>query len=148
MALLTVLAVAAAGCGSSADVKAGNAYVDAVNKAQTSFAGTVDRLSGHITATSSSARDRKTLAGFTSAVDRVVADLRAVKPPEKVAALHGRLVSAIDRYGTELSRTAGALRSKDPDVVVNARAALLKAKTTVTAQLDSTINAINNKLHA
>ena len=89
------------------DTKAANDYVDAVNKAQTGFAAKFDRLSGQITSTSTAAQDRQTLDGFRQAIDKVVTDFRAVKAPDKVKALHGRLISEISAYGKEIDKAKG-----------------------------------------
>src|SRR6185436_20162999 len=93
-----VAAALLAGCGSG-NVDEANRYVDAVNRAQTQFTGTMDRLSGRITAGSSSRADTRVLRSFDTAVARVVGDLRDIEPPERVAQLHRRLVGEMDSYG-------------------------------------------------
>ena len=149
LALLALAGVAlvAGGCGGK-DVKASNAYVDKVNTAQTDFAKTVDALSGKITQQSTPAQDRTTMTNFTTAVARVVADLRAIKPPDKVKALHATLVSEISNYGTEVASAASALSSGDANRLLAAQQKLLKATTTVSTQINTTIDQINTKLHS
>ena len=95
--IVVALALAASGCGS--DSKAANEYVDAVNRAQSDFATKFDQLSGQITSTSTAAQDRQTLDGFRRAIDKAVADFRAVKAPSKVKPLHDRLIAEISAYG-------------------------------------------------
>ena len=134
----------ASGCGT--DTKAANHYVDAVNKAQTDFATTFDQLSGQITSTSTAAQDRQTLDGFKQAIDKVVTDFRAVKAPDKVKALHGRLIAEISAYGKEIDRAKEAFSDNDPQAIVKAQADLVSAVTRVQAQINTTIADINKKL--
>src|SRR3954470_8759949 len=100
---LLAAALLCAGCGSG-DVEKANRYVASVNRAQSQFAGSVDRLSGRISASSSHTADGRVLRSFDSAVNRVVVDLRQISPPDKVAGLHRRLVGQLDRYGTRVRR--------------------------------------------
>ena len=116
----------ASGCGS--DTKAANDYVDAVNKAQNDFATKFDQLSGQITSTSTAAQDRQTLDGFKQAIDKVVADFRAVKAPDKVKALHDQLISEISAYGREIDKAKGAFSDDDPQAIVKAQADLVERR--------------------
>ncbi|MEA2393173.1 MAG: hypothetical protein QOJ82_1064 [Solirubrobacteraceae bacterium] len=142
--LLIALALVAAGCGG--DTKASNAYVDAVNKAQNTFATSFDKLSSRITATSTPAQDQQTLEGFRQAVDRAVGDLRAIDVPEKVKPLHRRLVTEISAYGREIDRAKTAFDSSDPQAIVRAQTRLVTAVTRVSSQINATIDQINRKL--
>ena len=142
--VVVVLAFAASGCGT--DTKAANDYVDAVNKAQTDFAARFDQLSSQITSTSTAAKDRKTLDGFKQAIDKVVKDFRAVKTPDKVKALHGRLIGEIAAYGKEIDKAKLAFADNDPKAIVKAQADLVSAVTRVQAQINATIAEINTKL--
>jgi Tfp pilus assembly protein PilP len=142
--LLVALALVASGCGS--DTKEANDYVDAVNRAQNDFATKFDQLSGQITSTSTAAQDRQTLDGFKQAIDKVVADFRAVKAPEKVKPLHDRLIAEISAYGREIDKAKGAFSDDDPQAIVKAQADLVSAVTRVQAQINKTIADINKKL--
>ena len=142
--LVVALALVASGCGT--DTKAANHYVDAVNKAQTDFATTFDQLSGQITSTSTAAQDRQTLDGFKQAIDKVVTDFRAVKAPDKVKALHGRLIAEISAYGKAIDKAKLAFSDEDPQAIVKAQADLVSAVTRVQAQINMTIADINKKL--
>ena len=102
----------ASGCGS--DTKAANDYVDAVNQAQNDFATKFDQLSGQITSTSTAAQDRQTLDGFKQAIDKVVADFRAVKAPDKVKALHAQLIAEISAYGERDRQGQGRVLRRRP----------------------------------
>ncbi|HEY3186989.1 MAG TPA: hypothetical protein VGJ70_05920, partial [Solirubrobacteraceae bacterium] len=63
-ALVLILACGLVGAGCGGDTKENNAYVDAVNRAQSNFATQLRQLSGQITATSTAQQDRETLKGF------------------------------------------------------------------------------------
>jgi outer membrane murein-binding lipoprotein Lpp len=142
--LVVVGALLVSGCGS--DTKAANDYVDSVNKAQNDFAATFDKLSSKITSTSTARQDRQTLDGFKRAVDKVVVDLRSVKVPSRVKPLHGQLVGEISAYGKEIDKAKAAFSGSDPKAIVRAQTDLVSAVTRVSAQINQTINAINNKL--
>jgi uncharacterized phage infection (PIP) family protein YhgE len=143
--VLVIVAVAVSGCGGN-DTKSANSYVDSVNKAQNDFAATFDKLSSQITSTSTAAQDRKTLDGFKQAVDKVVTDLRAVKVPDKVKDLHGRLVAEISAYGKEIDKAKQAFAGDDPQAIIKAQTELVSAVTRVSTQINQTIDAINKRL--
>jgi hypothetical protein len=142
--LAALALVAVAGCGS--DNKSANNYVDAVNKAQNDFASTFDRLSSRITSTSTPQQDQKTLDGFKHAVDKVVVDLRAVEPPDKVKPLHAELVNEISSYGREIDKAKQAFANGNPKAIIKAQTQLVTAVTRVSGQINRTIDAINKKL--
>ncbi len=146
--VLLVLAAAAlvvSGCG-DADARRANAYVDAVNAAQSRFAATIDRLATRITPTSTPASDRATIASFTKAVDSVVAELRATRPPERVAGLHAQLVGEIATYRDDVRRAGAALASQDAQQLVTAQERLQEATRRVSRAIDATIGRINRRL--
>lgn len=148
LALIAAALVSVAGCGSGSEVKQSNQYVQAVNKAQNDFASNVDELSGRITSTSSSSQDRRTLKQFQTAVAKVVADLRAVKAPDTVRTLHQELVNEIDAYGREVRRAARGIGSHDAHKLLAAQQDLVKATSTVSSQINGTIDRINKQLHS
>ncbi len=142
-ALVAVLGIA--GCGGD-DVKASNAYVDAVNTAQNDFARTFDTLQTQITAQSSATQDRKTLQQFGDAIDGVVGDLQAVETPEKVTSLHKQLIDAIAGYGKTIEEARKAFASNDPSKVLAARTQLSTDVASTSSRINRTIDAINRKL--
>ena len=142
---LAVTAALLAGCGGD-DAEDANRYVAAVNRAQTGFAQTVERLSGRISSASSPSQDRRTLRSFNGAVTAVVGDLREIEPPDDVAALHKRLVADMGAYGLQVRRATSTLGSDDPRRLVAAQQRLLKATDTVTSRINTTITAINRRL--
>lgn len=144
LAPLVLVVLGAAGCG--ADTEARNAYVDAVNRSQTRFARTFERLATRITPTSAAAQDARTLEGFQRAVGVIVGDLRAIEVPEQMRAPHDQLVGAVGRYGDEIRRARAAFASSDRQKVVAAQNRLRGAIATVSARIDAAIAAINRKL--
>lgn len=142
--IVVALGLVASGCGT--DTKAANDYVDAVNKAQNDFATRFDQLSGQITSTSTATQDRQTLDGFKQAINKVVADFRAVEAPDKVKGLHGRLIAEVSAYGKEIDSAKQAFSNDDPQAIVKAQADLVNAVTRVQAQINKTIADINKKL--
>ena len=146
MLALALLASAVAGCGGGGGVKEANTYVDEVNKAQTRFAGTIDTLSTRITSTSTPADDRATLGRFEAAVERVVADLRAVHPPAQVRAQHAQLVAALEGYGTEVTKVSEDISSGSASRLLGAQEELATATAQVSQKINTTIAAINRKL--
>lgn len=144
-ALLTLVAGAsAAGCGGDAEER--NAYVEQVNRAQQSFADTVQELSGQITEQSTTDSDRETLGRFESAIDGVVEDLSTIDPPEEVSTQHGELVETIDGYGGEVSAAVDALEDDEPDELLTAQRELLEATGEVSADINRSIGEINGRL--
>jgi hypothetical protein len=145
-AVLAVLAlVGAAGCGGS-DHKAENAYVDAVNGAQSEFSATFDRLSSQITSTSTAKQDVRTLQGFRGAVGRAVQQLRAAKPPARVKALHDKLVRSLTAYDGALASAQQAFATSAPQRVIAAETQLTSAVTQLSSSINQTIDAINRRL--
>lgn len=132
-------------CGGD-DVEESNAYVQAVNTAQTSFAQTFDKLQSQITTQSSAKQDSATLGEFEGAIAAVVKDLRAVEPPGAVTTLHEQLISAIEGYGTTIKEARKAFQSDDASKVLAARTQLSTDVASTSTRINQTIDAINRKL--
>jgi hypothetical protein len=145
-AAVALVAVLLGGCGAGRRVAEANRYVYAVNAAQQRFAATIDRLAARVTPTSTAAQDRATIAGFSVALDRVVGDLRAVRPPARVRGLHARLVGAISAFGDEVRSAGASLHSRDPNRVLDAQERLAAATRRVSQRINATIAAINRAL--
>ena len=144
IALCAVLALA--GCGSQKSERA-NEYVNAVNRAQNDFAATFSKLETQITPKSSSRQDRATLKKFEQAIDRVVAQLRAVRAPENVRTLHAQLIAAIASYRDAVEKARRAFATTNRDKLVRAQQSLVRAVTRISERITRTINQINTRLH-
>jgi hypothetical protein len=141
--LALILAVVAAGCGADQDR---DAYVKALNKAQTGLAARFAALQSKITPTSNAAQDIKTLRAYEAAVGTTVTSLRAVDPPSDIAPLHRRFVDEVAAYGSALRQARAELGRDDPQAILAAQGRLRSAVTATGKRLNATIQAINEKL--
>ncbi len=139
------LALGLVACGGD-DVEETNAYVGAVNTAQTSFARTFDRLQSDITTETTPAQDSATLGRFEGAIGVVVKDLTAVTPPDAVMAEHRQLIEAIEGYGTTIVKARKAFGSKNASQVLAARTQLSTDVAATSTRINQTIDTINRKL--
>jgi hypothetical protein len=146
LALVALSLVGVVACGDS-ETKSNNAYVSAVNDAQNQFADSIEDVAGEITPTSSAKQDRETLRKFSQAVDRAVSQLRAVKPPSKVRALHEDLIKSIARYRAEVEKARRAFASKDRRTLDRAERRFQAAIRAIGARINRTTTAINARLH-
>ncbi|MDX6663807.1 MAG: hypothetical protein QOG68_13, partial [Solirubrobacteraceae bacterium] len=140
-----LLLPALGGCANG-DVKEANAYVNAVNRAQTGFAAASEKLLTQISPDQPASRDKVLLDRFYAAVDGFVAKLQAIKPPTRVRALHDRLVAAMVRFGTSLRSAGAAITSKDAARILDGQQQLADATRGVTRAINTTIGAINTAL--
>jgi hypothetical protein len=81
-----------------------------------------------------------------AAAAKVVAELRAIKPPDKAQTLHGNLVSEAQGLVAAFRKAADAYHSGKPSDILTAKVDLSKEVTRVNAQLNATIQALNEKL--
>jgi hypothetical protein len=145
-AVLLLALVLLTGCGGNDKVKEANAYVAAVNRAQTRFAGTIQRVGNGIGGTAGTKATAATVTKLSAAVDRVVAELKAVPAPGRVAALHHDLVGEISGFGTSLRRARRGFASKDPVAILEERQRLIGTAQRVMTQINTTIARINRSL--
>ena len=142
--LLTVIALAltlvAAGCGSDTADK--NEYVNAVNKAQTDFADGIGKVQQGASASDGAA----VFDEMKASVDKVVADLKAVDPPEDVKSLHDQLVSQLADFGDAVEKAGSSIESGDAQTLATAQATFAREVSGVGAQIGATIQQINAKL--
>lgn len=143
--LITIVAILAvglvAGCGS--DTKSSNDYVKAVNKAQNDFVASINKLN---TSTSASNGATDTFKELDAAITKVIADLKAVKPPSKVSSLHSDLVAELGDFKSAVSTAGQAIGSKDPHKIAAAQAKFGSAASATATKLGNTITEINKKL--
>jgi hypothetical protein len=142
---LAVFVVVAAGCGG--DTEAKNDYVAAVNKAQSDFVAVVDDSESRISGNAGNKETATQLDMIRAAAAKVVVGLRAVKPPGEVRTLHNNLIREAQGLVTAFEKAAGAYRSGQPSKILAAKVDLSKDVSRVNAQLNATIQALNNKLH-
>jgi hypothetical protein len=142
---LTVLLLAAlvSGCGSQ---KNHDGYVQALNRAQNGLTERFRALQSRVTPTSSPQQDARTLRAYEAAVGATVTELRRVKPPAGLDALHRRLVGQVAGYGAALRTARGQLGGTDPQGILAAQGRLRATVTQTGTRLNATIQAINQKL--
>ena len=134
-----------AGCGS--DTKAKNDYVGAVNRAQADFVAVVDDAQSRISGDATDADTAAQLAAIRTAAAKVVTQLRAVKPPSNVRTLHAQLIKEAQSLVTAFDTAATAYQSGDAQKILSAKVSLPKDVKDVNARLNTTIQALNSKLH-
>lgn len=135
------------GCGGG-DTKSKNAYVSAVNRAQTDFVAVVDDSESRISSSAGVAETATQLDLIRAAAAKVVADLRGLKPPSGAEKLHASLVQEARGLVTAFQNAAAAYKSGDPAKILTAKAGLAKDVARVNTQLNATVQALNAKLHS
>lgn len=148
--ILLALAVAALGGCAGGKVREANAYVSAVNRAQTAFSVRSDRLASEI-GPDTAGQPRlvaRRLDRYYATVDAFVTRLRAIRAPRRVQALHVRLIAAIERFGASLRSAGAGLTSGDASRILDGQQQLVTASATVSRAINRTIAAINASLRS
>jgi hypothetical protein len=145
IAALATCLLLLSGCGDD-QVKADNAYVAATDRVVRAFETRFQALQADFTPVSTPRQDLQTLAALKAAVDRVAADLRQVKAPDRIAALHTTLIAKVQAYGPVIAEAQRGFASKDPEAIVAARDRFSKGLDAVAAQVTASITTINAKL--
>jgi hypothetical protein len=144
---VTVVALAlvvASGCGG--DTKKSNDYVNAINKVQTDFAANVQKVGSAPAGSDPLASAQKTFTDLKTAIDKAIADLKSVTPPDKVKDLHGQLVSEMDQFSSEVKAAGDSLTSKDPQKILQAQSKFATDAGSIETKVTQTITQINTKL--
>lgn len=140
-AVAALAVIALAGCGGDdQDAQADRTYIDQVNGAVQRFAREAKQLP--------SGFEADTLHTYSATLERTADDLRAIDPPEAVAGLHRRLAGDVSTYADAIDAAASAPLSEDPDRVVAAQQALLKATATANREVNRTLREIGRRLDA
>ena len=142
---LAALALVATGCGS--DTKASNDYVKQVNKIQTDFLSDVQKVgNGASASTDPATAAKKTFSDLSGAIEKFIADLKNVDPPDKVKELHNRLISQMNQVDSEFKQAGSSIDSKDSKTILAAQTKLATSVSSLETQLSKTISDINSKL--
>jgi hypothetical protein len=140
-AVAALAVIALAGCGGDdQDAQADRTYIDQVNGAVQRFAREAKQLP--------SGFEADTLHTYSATLERTADDLRAIDPPASVAGLHRRLAGDVSTYADAIDAAASAPLSEDPDRVVAAQQALLKATATANREVNRTLREIGRRLDA
>lgn len=138
--------VAAAGCGS--DTKDSNDYVSDLNKVQTDFANSVQKVGTSSSAGSDpAAAAKKTFTDLNTAIDKVIADLKGIEAPDKVKDLHNELISEMEQFNSQVTAAADSLGSGDPQAILKAQSKFAASASALGSKISKTIADINAKLH-
>jgi hypothetical protein len=143
--LVALLGGALAGCADG-DVKAANAYVEAVNDAQQSFAERSEQLRTRLADAQPTKQGKAALQDFYDAVDDFAAQLRDIDPPADVESLHARLIAAVVRFGGSLRKAGNDIASGNAGQILDGQQELSAATAAVGRRINATINAINDAL--
>jgi hypothetical protein len=136
--------VVASGCGGT---KSSNDYVSAINKVQTDFANDVQKVGTSSAAGSDpAAAAKKTFTNLKAAIDKVIVDLKAVDPPDKVKELHNQLIAEMNDFDTEVKAAGDSLNSADPTAIVKAQSKFATSASSLGTRISKTIGDINAKL--
>jgi hypothetical protein len=145
--LPALLAALAAGCGSAgAGDRGRDDYARALNQAQDGLTRRFTALQDRIAPTSTAAQDVRTLRAYEAAVGTTVRDLRAIDPPDGLAALHRRFVGQVAGYGVALRAARARLEDGGPRGILAAQGRLKEDVAAAGRRLDATIAQINEKL--
>ena len=139
LAALTLTLVAATGCG---DTAKNNEYVDAVNKAQNDFVASVSKVQSM----GASTKPEDVFNQLNAAIDKVIADLKAVEAPGDVKDLHNQLIAEMGKFDSAIGEAAGALQSNDATQIQQAQIALGTEVSQIGTKVSSIIAEINKKL--
>src|SRR3954466_10231853 len=137
--------VAAAGCGR--DTKDSNDYVSDLNKVQTDFANSVQKVGTSSSAGSDpAAAAKKTFTDLNTAIDKVIADLKGIEAPDKVKDLHNELISEMEQFNSQVTAAADSLGSGDPPAILKAQSKFAASASALGSKISKTIADINAKL--
>lgn len=140
LAALTLILLAAGGCGG--DTKENNDYVDAVNKAQNDFVAGVNKVQS----AGASTKPEDVFNQLNAAIDKVIADLKAVDPPDDVKDLHDQLIAEMTKFDGSIAEAADALQSNDPEQIQKAQVTLSTEVSQIGTKVSTIISDINKKL--
>jgi cytochrome c556 len=145
---LAALALVVSGCGSN-DTQAANDYISKINKVQADFANSLS--SGASTGTTSAsdplAGAKATFREIDDGLTKVVANLKAITPPDKVRELHQQLVTEISQLDREVKKIEASVSTGDLKKIAAAQTNFASAAARLQNQFGQTIDSINQKLH-
>jgi hypothetical protein len=145
LALLAALALSLVAVGCGDDTASKNEYVDAVNKAQTDFAGAVSKIQADASSASPD-QAKQVFDDLAGEVDKVVSDLEAVEPPEDVSDLHNQLVDQMGSFGDSIREAGDSIDGGDPQAIVEATTKFAQEVSKLGTDISKTIDEINQQL--
>ena len=144
--LVAVLALAGAtGCfGSNSDE---NAYVDQLNKVQNLFASSLAKAqSSAPSRLDAKAQAIQNFDRLETAIDKLIADLKAVDAPANVESLHNELIGEMQEVQVQVKKGAASLTVSDGPGFQAALAQFATEAGQFVTTIRKTISGINDKL--
>jgi hypothetical protein len=89
---------------------------------------------------------QETFTNLKTAIDKVIADLKNVQPPDKVKSLHSDLISEMTQFDNDVKAAGNSLSSKDPKAIATAQTKFATAASALGTRISQTISQINQKL--
>jgi hypothetical protein len=132
--------VAVAGCGG--DTASKNDYVDALNKVQTDFKDSVTKSGSAGSATEA----KDVFANLSTAIDKLIADLKGVEAPDEVKDLHNDLITEMTEFKSQVEDAGSSLASGDPKAIVAAQTKFATEASQLATKIGTTITDINKEL--
>src|SRR3954453_49319 len=130
--------VVTTGCGSS-DTNKSNDYVKAINKVQTDFAADASKVGSAPGGSDPIASAQKTFVQLKVAINKAIADLKNVEPPDKVKDLHPKLIAEMNQFGSEVTTAGDSLKTKDPQTILKAQSKFASDAGSIETKVTQTI---------
>src|SRR3954468_11049123 len=145
-ALVTIAALAllvGAGCGGG-DTQSANDYVKSINKVQTDFASSMNSTAPAGSDPIASAKT--TFQKIDTGLQKVVAELKGITPPDKVETQHQDLIREIDDLDSEVKKITTSVGGGDLQKIAAAQTVFATKAEKLQTQFAATIDQINKKL--
>jgi hypothetical protein len=143
LALIAASALALAAC--DGDTAENNEYVDEVNEVSSTLLSSVQALPA---AGGSPQQVSAALEQVASQVGTASTDLSEIEPPEDVADLHDKIVTDMSTLSDEATNAANEVASGGAAGAVGVVAQFVAEANRIGAEIDSTIDEINNELQS
>ena len=145
--MVAISLVVASGCGGSSTSSA-NDYVKQINKVQTDFANSLSASASSGTTSSSDplAGAKDTFKKIDDGLNKVVAQLKGITPPDKVKSEHQQLITEISSLDQEVKKIGSTVSSGDLKKIAAAQTTFATKATQLQNQFTQTIDSINKKL--
>ena len=143
LALIAASALALAAC--DGDTAENNEYVDQVNEVSSTLLSSVQALPA---AGGSPKQVSAALEQVASQVGTASTDLSEIEPPEDVADLHDKIATDMSTLSDEATNAANEVASGGAAGAVGVVAQFVAEANRIGAEIDSTIDEINNELQS
>src|SRR3954454_25218224 len=146
-ALVTIAALAllvGAGCGGGDDTQSANDYVKSINKVQTDFASSMN--SSAPAGSDPIASAKTTFEKIDTGLQKVVAELKGITPPDKVETQHQDLIGEINDLEREVKTISTSVGGGGLQKIDAAQTVFPTKAEKLKTQFAATTDQINKKL--